>query len=50
MDNASVIFMEFEYETNLDEASNDVRSMLSFVQATFRKMLKTLPSSSSTRA
>ena len=32
MDNASVIFMEFEYETNLDEASNDVRSMLSFVQ------------------
>lgn len=33
MDNVSVIFMEFEYETNLDEASNDVRSMLAFVQS-----------------
>ena len=31
-DNISVIFMEFEYETNLDEASNDVRSSLSFVK------------------
>ena len=31
-DNVSVIFMEFEYETNLDEASNDVRSSLSFVK------------------
>lgn len=31
-DNVSVIFMEFEYETNLDEASNDVRSSLSFIQ------------------
>jgi HAE1 family hydrophobic/amphiphilic exporter-1 len=31
-DNVSVIFLEFEYETNLDEASNDVRSSLSFVQ------------------
>jgi HAE1 family hydrophobic/amphiphilic exporter-1 len=31
-DNVSVIFMEFEYETNLDEASNDVRSSLSFVE------------------
>jgi HAE1 family hydrophobic/amphiphilic exporter-1 len=30
-DNVSVIFMEFEYETNLDEASNDVRSSLSFI-------------------
>jgi len=32
-DNVSVIFMEFEYETNLDEASNDVRSSLSFIQS-----------------
>jgi len=32
-DNVSVIFMEFEYETNLDEASNDVRSALSFIQS-----------------
>ena len=31
-DNISVVFMEFEYETNLDEASNDVRSSLSFVK------------------
>ncbi len=31
-DNVSVIFMEFEYETNLDEASNDVRSSLAFVE------------------
>jgi hydrophobic/amphiphilic exporter-1 (mainly G- bacteria), HAE1 family len=31
-DNISVIFLEFEYESNLDEASNDVRSNLSFVQ------------------
>lgn len=31
-DNISVIFLEFEYEANLDEASNDVRSNLSFVQ------------------
>jgi len=31
-DNVSVIFLEFEYETNLDEASNDVRSSLSFIQ------------------
>ncbi len=32
-DNVSVIFMEFEYETNLDEASNDVRSSLSFIES-----------------
>jgi|WetSurMetagenome_2_1015567.scaffolds.fasta_scaffold01595_6 hydrophobic/amphiphilic exporter-1 (mainly G- bacteria), HAE1 family len=31
-DNISVIFLEFEYESNLDEAANDVRSNLSFVQ------------------
>jgi hydrophobic/amphiphilic exporter-1 (mainly G- bacteria), HAE1 family len=31
-DNISVVFLEFEYETNLDEAANDVRSNLSFVQ------------------
>lgn len=31
-DNVSVIFMEFEYETNLDEAANDVRSSLAFVE------------------
>jgi len=31
-DNISVVFLEFEYESNLDEASNDVRSNLSFVQ------------------
>jgi len=28
----SVIFMNFEYGTNLDEASNDIRSLLSFVE------------------
>ena len=28
----SVIFMEFEYGTNLDETSNDIRSSLSFVE------------------
>jgi HAE1 family hydrophobic/amphiphilic exporter-1 len=33
MDNISVIFMEFEYETNLDEASNDVRSSLAIIQS-----------------
>ncbi len=32
-DNVSVIFMEFEYETNLDEASNDARSSLAFIQS-----------------
>ncbi|MCB0799543.1 MAG: efflux RND transporter permease subunit [Bacteroidales bacterium] len=32
-DNVSVIFMEFEYETNLDEASNDVRSSLALIQS-----------------
>jgi HAE1 family hydrophobic/amphiphilic exporter-1 len=31
-DNTSVIFLQFEYETNLDEASNDIRSNLSFIQ------------------
>jgi HAE1 family hydrophobic/amphiphilic exporter-1 len=31
-DALSVIFMEFEYGTNLDETSNDIRSSLSFVQ------------------
>ncbi len=30
-DALSVIFMEFEYGTNLDETSNDIRSSLSFV-------------------
>ena len=30
-DGTSVIFMNFEYGTNLDEASNDIRSNLSFV-------------------
>ena len=28
----SVIFMNFEYGTNLDEASNDIRSNLSFIE------------------
>ena len=28
----SVIFMNFEYGTNLDEASNDIRSSLSFTE------------------
>lgn len=31
-DAVSVIFMNFEYGTNLDEASNDIRSALSFVE------------------
>jgi HAE1 family hydrophobic/amphiphilic exporter-1 len=31
-DAVSVIFMQFEYGTNLDEASNDIRSSLSFVE------------------
>jgi HAE1 family hydrophobic/amphiphilic exporter-1 len=31
-DNVSVIFLQFEYETNLDEASNDIRSNLSFIE------------------
>jgi hydrophobic/amphiphilic exporter-1 (mainly G- bacteria), HAE1 family len=31
-DAASVVFMQFEYGTNLDEASNDIRSALSFVE------------------
>jgi HAE1 family hydrophobic/amphiphilic exporter-1 len=31
-DATSVIFMQFEYGTNLDEASNDIRSALSFVE------------------
>jgi hydrophobic/amphiphilic exporter-1 (mainly G- bacteria), HAE1 family len=31
-DNSSVIFLQFEYETNLDEASNDIRSSLSFIE------------------
>ncbi len=31
-DNNSVIFLQFEYETNLDEASNDIRSALSFIE------------------
>ncbi len=31
-DNVSVIFLQFEYKTNLDEAANDVRSNLSFIQ------------------
>ena len=31
-DGLSVIFMEFEYGTNLDETSNDIRSSLSFVE------------------
>jgi len=30
----SVIFMNFEYGTNLDEASNDIRSALSFTERT----------------
>jgi hydrophobic/amphiphilic exporter-1 (mainly G- bacteria), HAE1 family len=33
-DAVSVIFMNFEYGTNLDEASNDIRSALSFVERT----------------
>jgi HAE1 family hydrophobic/amphiphilic exporter-1 len=31
-DALSVIFMQFEYGTNLDEASNDIRSILSMVE------------------
>jgi hydrophobic/amphiphilic exporter-1 (mainly G- bacteria), HAE1 family len=31
-DATSVVFMNFEYGTNLDEASNDIRSALSFVE------------------
>jgi len=31
-DGIAVIFLNFEYGTNLDEASNDVRSSLSFVE------------------
>lgn len=31
-DAISTIFMEFEYGTNLDEASNDIRSSISFVE------------------
>ena len=31
-DGSSVIFMNFEYGTNLDEASNDIRSSLSFIE------------------
>ena len=31
-DNLSVIFLQFEYESNLDEASNEIRSSLSFIQ------------------
>jgi hydrophobic/amphiphilic exporter-1 (mainly G- bacteria), HAE1 family len=31
-DAASVIFMNFEYGTNLDEASNDIRSTLSLIE------------------
>jgi len=31
-DAVSVVFMNFEYGTNLDEASNDIRSALSFVE------------------
>jgi hydrophobic/amphiphilic exporter-1 (mainly G- bacteria), HAE1 family len=31
-DNNSVIFLQFEFEANLDEASNDIRSSLSFIE------------------
>ncbi len=31
-DNSSIIFLEFEYETNLDEAANDVRSTLDLIK------------------
>jgi HAE1 family hydrophobic/amphiphilic exporter-1 len=31
-DATSVVFMNFEYGTNLDEASNDIRSALSFIE------------------
>jgi HAE1 family hydrophobic/amphiphilic exporter-1 len=33
-DGSSVIFMQFDYGTNLDEASNDIRSNLNFVERT----------------
>jgi HAE1 family hydrophobic/amphiphilic exporter-1 len=32
IDNMSVIFAEFEWESNLDEAVNDIRNSLSFVE------------------
>ncbi|MFO7868281.1 MAG: efflux RND transporter permease subunit [Bacteroidales bacterium] len=32
LDNMSVVFVEFEWGTNLDEASNDIRNSLSFVE------------------
>ena len=32
-DAVSTIFMEFDYGTNLDEASNDIRSSISFVES-----------------
>lgn len=31
-DGSSVIFMQFDYGTNLDEASNDIRSNLNFIE------------------
>src|SRR5512145_2334802 len=31
-DASSVVFMNFEYGTNLDEASNDIRSTLGFIE------------------
>ena len=31
-DNNSVIFLQFEYETNLDEAMNDIRTSLGFIE------------------
>jgi len=30
-DNTSIIFLEFEYETNLDEAANEVRDVMNFI-------------------
>jgi HAE1 family hydrophobic/amphiphilic exporter-1 len=33
-DGSSVVFMQFDYGTNLDEASNDIRSSLNFVERT----------------
>src|SRR5690554_3349351 len=32
LDNLSVVFVEFEWGTNLDEAANDIRNSLSFVE------------------
>ncbi|HON52325.1 MAG TPA: efflux RND transporter permease subunit, partial [Bacteroidales bacterium] len=32
IDNMSVVFAEFEWESNLDEAANDIRNSLSFVE------------------